>query len=108
VIRRHPDIKLLRKPDDIAKLAREQLRLLTSLWPLLKPNGLLVYATCSIFHLENARVLESFIASTKNVIDEKINATWGQACSIGRQILPGMHGMDGFYFACLRKCTTKE
>lgn len=104
VIRRHPDIKLLRKPDDIEKLAKEQLKLLTALWPLLKPNGLLVYVTCSIFQLENTRVLESFIASTTDVSEEKINADWGKPCSIGRQILPGMHGMDGFYFACLRKC----
>jgi 16S rRNA (cytosine967-C5)-methyltransferase len=103
VIRRHPDIKLLRKADDIPKLAKEQLRLLTALWPLLKPGGLLVYATCSVFSLENTRVLESFIAATPDVQEEKIKASWGKECAIGRQILPGMQGMDGFYFACLRK-----
>jgi 16S rRNA (cytosine967-C5)-methyltransferase len=103
VIRRHPDIKLLREPADIVKLAKEQLHLLTALWPLLKPGGLLVYATCSIFQAENTRVLESFIAKTPDVQEEKINAKWGKECSIGRQILPGMHGMDGFYFACLLK-----
>lgn len=103
VIRRHPDIKLLRKADDIAKLAKEQSRLLTALWPLLKPGGLLVYATCSVFRLENTRVLESFIAVTPDVHEEKISANWGKECTLGRQILPGMHGMDGFYFVVLRK-----
>ncbi len=108
VIRRHPDIKLLRKADDIPKLAKEQLRLLTALWPLLKPGGLLVYATCSVFSLENTRVLESFIAATPDVKEEKIKADWGKECAIGRQILPGMQGMDGFYFACLRKWNMTE
>ncbi len=103
VIRRHPDIKLLRKADDIPRLAKEQLRLLTALWPLLKVGGLLVYATCSVFSLENTRVLESFIATKPDVKEEKIPVSWGKECAIGRQILPGMQGMDGFYFACLRK-----
>lgn len=104
VIRRHPDIKLLRRPEDITQMAKEQLRLLTALWPLLKPNGLLVYATCSVFPEENMRVLSSFLAKTSDVREERIKATWGKECVIGRQIFPGMHGMDGFYFACLRKC----
>ncbi|HSW68625.1 MAG TPA: 16S rRNA (cytosine(967)-C(5))-methyltransferase, partial [Gammaproteobacteria bacterium] len=103
VIRRHPDIKLLRKAEDIVQLSKEQSRLLSALWPLLKPNGLLVYATCSVYAEENARVLTAFIAANPDAKEEKINAAWGKACSIGRQILPGMHGMDGFYFACLRK-----
>jgi len=103
VIRRHPDIKMLRQVDDMVRLAKEQLLLLTALWPLLKPGGLMVYATCSVFSLENTRVLESFIAATPDVKEEKINASWGRECAIGRQILPGMHNMDGFYFACLKK-----
>jgi 16S rRNA (cytosine967-C5)-methyltransferase len=104
VIRRHPDIKLLRHPDDINSLKKEQARLLSALWSVLKPNGLLVYATCSVYAEENSHVLSSFIAMNTDAKEEKIDAAWGKACVIGRQILPGMHGMDGFYFACLRKC----
>lgn len=103
VIRRHPDIKLLRRESDILKLAAEQKRLLNALWNLLKPNGLLVYATCSIFPEENVLQLQSFLETHSDAKEEKITATWGKTCAVGRQILPGMHGMDGFYYAILRK-----
>lgn len=103
VIRRHPDIKLLRRATDITQLAQEQLRLLQTLWPLLKKAGLFVYATCSILSAENTRVLTSFLATQQDAREEKISASWGKTCAVGQQILPGMHGMDGFYFVCLRK-----
>ncbi len=103
VIRRHPDIKLLRQAEDVFQLAKEQARLLSALWPTLKPNGLLVYATCSVYAEENVRVLSAFLAANRDANEEKIKAQWGKECLIGRQILPGMHDMDGFYFAVLRK-----
>jgi 16S rRNA (cytosine967-C5)-methyltransferase len=103
VIRRHPDIKLLRQPNDIKTLAKEQRRLLDALWPLLKSGGLLLYATCSIFPQENTEVLQGFLAAHPDAQEEKIDAEWGLPCAIGRQILPGMHGMDGFYYAKLKK-----
>lgn len=103
VIRRHPDIKLLRRESDIAKLSKQQIKILKSVWDLLKPNGLLVYATCSIFPEENVNILSSFLATTIDAMEEKIKASWGIECAIGRQILPGMHHMDGFYYARLRK-----
>lgn len=103
VIRRHPDIKLLRRPTDIAKLAIEQLRLLEALWPLLKTDGLLVYATCSIFTEENTRVLQTFLQAHPEAKIDRITTEWGKECAVGKQILPGMHEMDGFYFARLRK-----
>ncbi len=103
VIRRHPDIKILRRATDIAKLVHEQTRLLNATWDLLKPGGLLVYATCSVFPEENAAVLGAFLATHPDAMEEEIVATWGKACAIGRQILPGMHGMDGFYFARLSR-----
>ena len=103
VIRRHPDIKLLREQDDIDRLSREQARLLEALWSVLKPGGLLVYATCSVYAAENVRVLADFMSAHPDAKEEKINAVWGRICPIGRQVLPGMHGMDGFYFACLQK-----
>ena len=103
VIRRHPDIKLLRKAEDILPLAKQQARLLSALWSTLKPNGWLVYVTCSVYAEENVQVLSGFLAANPDAREEKIQAEWGKECVIGRQILPGMHDMDGFYFACLRK-----
>lgn len=103
VIRRHPDIKLLRQAEDIKSLAKEQLYLLESLWTTLKTGGKLLYVTCSIFPEENVEVVKAFLANHADAVVEPIEADWGMACEIGRQILPGMHGMDGFYYACLRK-----
>lgn len=103
VIRRHPDIKLLRRPEDLATLAEKQIHLLNTLWETLKPGGLLLYATCSIFPDENTKVLQQFLETHPLAREEKIHSAWGKECAIGKQILPGMHGMDGFYFARLRK-----
>lgn len=103
VIRRHPDIKLLRKPADIAKLADLQLQLLQALWPTLRPGGLLVYATCSVLPQENTRTVAQFVASRTDVSHEPIAAAWGMAQPCGRQLLPQPDGHDGFYYACLRK-----
>jgi 16S rRNA (cytosine967-C5)-methyltransferase len=103
VIRRHPDIKLLRQPQDVKAFAQQQLHLLTSLWPLLKPGGLLVYATCSLFPEENTEVMQAFLQSHEEAQEEKLDVLWGLPCTIGRQILPGMHHMDGFYYARVRK-----
>lgn len=103
VIRRHPDIKLLREPTDIAALVKEQAQLLNALWPLLKPGGLMVYATCSIFPEENTQLVEEFLRNHEDASEEPIIADWGLPCPVGRQILPGMHNMDGFYYARIRK-----
>lgn len=103
IVRRHPDIKLLRKKSDILFLAEEQKKLLHAVWKMLKVNGLLVYATCSIFPEENVQVIKHFLANHPEAKEEKMPSVWGIACEIGRQILPGMHEMDGFYYACLRK-----
>lgn len=103
VVRRHPDIKLLREPTDIKQLVKEQAKLLNALWPLLKPGGLLVYATCSIFKEENVEQMQAFLATHPDAREEPIVANWGIPCAIGRQILPGMDNMDGFYYARVRK-----
>lgn len=102
VIRRHPDIKLLRQPEDIKTLSATQSALLKALVSLLKPGGLLVYATCSIFPEENHQVIARFLSDNPTIHEEPIQASWGRAMPCGRQILPGEHGMDGFYYACLR------
>ncbi|MFZ4502606.1 MAG: 16S rRNA (cytosine(967)-C(5))-methyltransferase RsmB [Methylovulum sp.] len=103
VIRRHPDIKYLRHADDIADLVHLQAALLQAIWPLLAPNGLLVYATCSILKQENELQIEHFIAKTADAEHAIINAEWGCAGRYGRQILTGEANMDGFYYACLHK-----
>lgn len=103
VVRRHPDIKLLRQPQDIKALAKEQLRLLRSLWPLLAPGGILLYVTCSIFPEENTQVIQSFLKAQADAISIPIKAEWGVDCEVGRQVLPGQDEMDGFYYAILCK-----
>lgn len=103
VIRRHPDIKLLRKHDDIAELACRQAKLLEAMWPLLAPGGLLLYCTCSVLVAENSGQLERFLGVQTDAEELPIKASWGRAGRYGRQILPGEDDMDGFYFACLRK-----
>lgn len=104
IMRRHPDIRLLRQPDDIAGLARQQRHLLDSLWPLLKPGGRLLYSTCSLFKDENEVQLAGFMASRNDCAERSLDTVvWGMERPIGRQILPGYDEMDGFYYACLEK-----
>jgi 16S rRNA (cytosine967-C5)-methyltransferase len=93
VIRRHPDIKLLRRPADIAALAARQLQLLRAVWALLAPGGRLVYASCSALQAETAAVVEAFKAT-----DAQAHETTAAV-----RIAAGTAGMDGFYYACLEK-----
>jgi 16S rRNA (cytosine967-C5)-methyltransferase len=104
VVRRHPDIKLLRRASDIDKLIDLQRSILAAIWPLLKPGGILLYSTCSIFKDENERQIERFVQSHENaeLIGPK-SVQWGDQRPGGCQILPGTHNMDGFFYACLRK-----
>lgn len=103
VIRRHPDIKLLRRAEDITTLAQQQLQLLNSLWPLLKRGGLLVYATCSILPQENHEALIKFMTQQADAQEKVINSTWGISVGIGKQLLPQNNGHDGFYYGRLQK-----
>jgi 16S rRNA (cytosine967-C5)-methyltransferase len=103
VIRRHPDIKVLRKPGDVATLVSLQARLLQALWPLLVPGGMLLYCTCSVLRDENSSQITRFLEMQTDAKEAPITAAWGRGCVHGRQILPGENEMDGFYFACLRK-----
>lgn len=103
VIRRHPDIKLLRRENDIAALAKTQLLMLKTLWPLLKPNGLLLYATCSVLPAENSTVIAEFLKLEHTAQEIIIKTEWGIKQPYGRQILPGHHTMDGFYYCLLQK-----
>jgi len=108
VIRRHPDIKLLRRASDVVELAALQERLLAALWPLLEPGGRLLYVTCSVFAAENDTLVAHFLENTPDAEEDRVlqnnnirDLMRDKAC--GRQVLPGTAGLDGFYFASLTK-----
>jgi len=104
VIRRHPDIRLLRRADDLAMLTALQDRLLDALWPLLAPGGRIVYATCSVLPAENDERIAAFVARTPAAVAlDAVPHGFGRACAHGRQNLPGDGGMDGFYYAVLAR-----
>ena len=105
VIRRHPDIRLLRRASDIAALVDRQAALLRALWPCLQPGGKLLYATCSLMPDENQDQITRFIQQQPNARIVPLPPTCGHACAIGRQTFPGEHTMDGFYYALLTKHT---
>jgi 16S rRNA (cytosine967-C5)-methyltransferase len=103
VIRRHPEIKLRRQPQDVGAAANLQAQLLAALWPLLAPGGKLLYVTCSVLAEENGDQIAAFLAAHDDVQPVPLPDTWGVAAGAGRQILTGQDGMDGFYYACLSK-----
>jgi 16S rRNA (cytosine967-C5)-methyltransferase len=102
VIRRHPDIKWLRRVDDIPRMAAQQRRLLNALWSLLESGGTLLYATCSILNEEGEQVVQAFLSEQADAREDVIMDGWGEACAIGRRIAPG-GDFDGFYYARLKK-----
>ena len=92
VVRRHPDGKWLKRPEDLQHLARQQRRLMDALWPLLKPTGTMLYATCSLFHEENADQVAAFLARHPDASSEAVAGTRAG------QLLPSWE-MDGFFYA---------
>ncbi|WP_407275670.1 16S rRNA (cytosine(967)-C(5))-methyltransferase RsmB [Halothiobacillus sp. DCM-1] len=108
VIRRHPDIKRLRRDEDMAPLIERQAEMLAVLWRLLKPGGRLVYATCSVLQAENAGQIAQFLAQHPDAVSVPIEADWGVAQGqdgrfLGRQAFPVTGGHDGFFYAVLEK-----
>ena len=103
VIRRHPDIKLLRRESDIVPLASIQLGLLEAMWSILKPGGRLVYATCSVFPQENHRIIQRFLKQQNQATLKTIDADWGRDMNTGRQLFPDPDSHDGFFYAVLEK-----
>lgn len=103
ILRRHPDIKVLRSAEDITRLAVLQGKILDALWPLLAEGGVLVYATCSIMPDENTRVVEAFLQRQRAAVCDRLAVEWGIEQPYGRQLLPQAQGHDGFYYARLRK-----
>lgn len=102
VIRRHPDIKLLRRAQDIAGFAAQQLQILGGVWPHLRPGGRLLYVTCSVLPEENQAVVADFLATQSNASEVALPDI-GTPCMHGRQIMPSVDGPDGLYFALLEK-----
>ena len=105
VIRRHPDIKLLRRADDIPVLAARQSQLMRALWPLLAPGGRLVYASCSALRAETTAVVSEFLGSHLQARDVthalSPQADRRRPGGGGLRIAAGTGGMDGFYYACI-------
>lgn len=102
VIRRHPDIKLLRTPEEVRELTQRQARLLDAAWPLLKPGGHLMYSTCSVLHCENSERIAAFLQEHANARTVPL----GESAAPGRpglQLLPQPLGNDGFFYALLQK-----
>lgn len=108
VIRRHPDIKLLRRASDIDHLGRLQANIVEALWPALVPGGRLLYVTCSVLAAENDRVVQRFLETHPDAAEDTVLPINNirdlmRRKAHGYQILPGTSGMDGFYYACLVK-----
>ncbi|HET8791241.1 MAG TPA: 16S rRNA (cytosine(967)-C(5))-methyltransferase RsmB [Modicisalibacter sp.] len=104
VIRRHPDIKRLRRPSDIREMAVLQGRLLDNLWRALAPGGTLLYATCSVMPEENAEAIDAFLTRASDASASTPNdLAWGRMTGAGRQLLPRPGGHDGFFYARLIK-----
>lgn len=103
VIRRHPDIKWLRRSADIQRLAATQRRIVEALWPRLAHGGRLVYCTCSILHEENEGVIGGFVNDRDDVRVIPPALPVGRPVGCGHQVLTGEANVDGFYYACLEK-----
>jgi 16S rRNA (cytosine967-C5)-methyltransferase len=107
IVRRHPDVRWLRRPTDIEHLAAEQSRLLEALWPLVRPGGHLLYCTCSVFLAEGSGQIDRFLARHANA---QVLPAPGHLLPGAAGIDPigdnGHSGLDGFFYALLRKLPT--
>ncbi len=103
IVRRQPDVLLHRREADITALTALQWRLLDAAWTVLKPGGTLVYTTCSLLADENTRQVDAFLTRHADARAEDPGAAFGHASGVGRQRLTGEDGMDGFFYARLRK-----
>ncbi|MEI7035350.1 16S rRNA (cytosine(967)-C(5))-methyltransferase RsmB [Fulvimonas yonginensis] len=103
VLRRRPDVRLHRRESDIPALAALQRGILQSLWPLLKPGGRLLYATCSLLRAENEATVGHLLGAVDDAQVVPFALPAGQAAAVGWQILPGEGELDGMYYAVLEK-----
>lgn len=103
IVRRQPDILLHRRESDLVAVVALQARLLDAAWSMLRPGGVLLYATCSILKAENDMQIVNFLVRTPDATAETLDDRFGRIAGAGRQRLPGEDGMDGFFYARLRK-----
>ena len=103
IVRRQPDVLLHRTPEDLVALTTLQATLLDALWKVIKPGGVMLYATCSILKDENELQVAAFLARTPGASAQELPAEYGHPAGPGRQRLPGEQGMDGFFYARICK-----
>jgi hypothetical protein len=103
VIRRHPDIKVLRTPAEVENLVQKQRALLESAWPLLNAGGYLLYSTCSLLKAENSTQILQFLSAHADAEHIALEVAGTLACDAGIQLPPQTGGPDGFFYALLRK-----
>jgi 16S rRNA (cytosine967-C5)-methyltransferase len=105
IVRRHPDVRWLRRETDVAQLAAQQKRLLTALWPLVKTGGRLVYCTCSVFRAEGAHQVEAFLANNSEaVLQPGPGHLMPVGAGEGGSVPDNQAGdHDGFFYAVLQK-----
>ncbi|WP_180163683.1 16S rRNA (cytosine(967)-C(5))-methyltransferase RsmB [Acinetobacter sp. YH12069] len=103
VMRRHPDIRLLRQSGDIAKTVVLQKQILENMWKQLKVGGTLLYITCSILKAENEQQMVEFFANHADAQEIKIEADWGVEQIHGRQLFPKVGYGDGFFYCRIQK-----
>lgn len=103
VIRRHPDIRLLRQSQDIAQIVALQQAILDNMWQQLKVGGSLLYITCSILKAENEQQMADFFSRHSNAEEQKIDSSWGIEQRYGKQLLPKQNQGDGFYYCLIKK-----
>ncbi len=107
VLRRHPDIRYLRRATDIETLQRTQQALLQALWKLLQPGGLLLYSTCSVLRAENDAVVAAFTAGETTARVLPLTAPVAAQAAVpavhGVHVLPGQQQSDGFYYALMER-----
>ena len=105
ILRRQPDVRILRRQGDVAKLANLQQELLEALWPLLRPGGRLVYCTCSVLPREGPMVIEAFLEGHPEAVVRPIEADGGIPRGPGLVLLPTVDAHDGFFYSCLERTT---
>ncbi|MBB4842935.1 16S rRNA (cytosine967-C5)-methyltransferase [Paucibacter oligotrophus] len=106
IVRRHPDVRWLRRDSDIAQLAQIQAELLHALWPTLKPGGRLLYATCSVFKTEGQQQIDAFLQRQTDAKLIEVSGLSGHLLPLadnGGEAAPGPAVLDGFYYALLAK-----
>ena len=105
IVRRHPDVRWLRRPSDIGQLAGIQAHLLKALWPLVKPGGRLLYCTCSVFRAEGDQQIQTFLAHHTEALLMPSPGHLLPQSGVAATLFPDnlLREHDGFYFALLEK-----